>query len=83
MKKRIQLTVDEQFIELLDKEASRINVDRPALVKLALTSYLIERERKAYEAQPITAEEMEFLELAFNAFAESYDEDDPLTDWQL
>ncbi|MEO9254754.1 MAG: CopG family transcriptional regulator [Tepidiformaceae bacterium] len=64
--KTIQMTIDEPLLEQLDREASRENMARSALIRVALVAELRRRrqtelerqDREAYRLHPQTAEEL-------------------------
>jgi metal-responsive CopG/Arc/MetJ family transcriptional regulator len=64
--KTIQMTIDEPLLKQLDEEASRENIARSALIRIALTAELRRRRQaelerqdiEAYRLQPETPEEL-------------------------
>lgn len=65
--KTIQMTIDEPLLEQLDQEASRENMARSALIRVALVAELRRRREadmdrrheEAYRRNPQTREEVE------------------------
>jgi metal-responsive CopG/Arc/MetJ family transcriptional regulator len=76
--KTIQMTIDEPLLKQLDEEASRENIARSALIRIALTAELRRRREaemdrrhaEAYRLHPQTEEELAEL-----------DEWDEIRDW--
>jgi metal-responsive CopG/Arc/MetJ family transcriptional regulator len=64
--KTIQMTIDEPLLKQLDEEASRENIARSALIRIALAAELRRRRQaelerqdiEAYRLQPETPEEL-------------------------
>lgn len=68
--KAVQILMDERLLSRLDSTAKRIGRDRSKLVREAVARFLAaedarEKEQRvieAYERQPLTREELEWLE---------------------
>jgi metal-responsive CopG/Arc/MetJ family transcriptional regulator len=68
--KAVQILMDERLLARLDRTAKRIGRDRSKLVREAVARFLAgedarEKEQRvieAYERQPLTREELEWLE---------------------
>lgn len=66
----IQILIDERLLAALDRTAKHLGLDRSELVRDAVARFLAaedakEEERKviaAYERQPLTREELDWLE---------------------
>jgi metal-responsive CopG/Arc/MetJ family transcriptional regulator len=66
----IQILMDERSLSALDRAAKRLRSDRSKLVREAVARFLATEEAKAkerrvieaYERQPLTREELDWLE---------------------
>jgi metal-responsive CopG/Arc/MetJ family transcriptional regulator len=68
----VQILMDERSLSALDRAAKRLRSDRSKLVREAVARYLASEDAKAkdrktieaYEKQPLTREELDWLEAA-------------------